>query len=180
MPRNYVGLGFDIHRLVKGRPLILGGLHLPYPKGLLGHSDGDVLLHAIGDALLGAAGLGDIGDFFPDTDPQYKNMDSSIFLKKIIARVHGLKFKVQGIDTIIFAEEPKLGRPYGASLAQRAGMQNAKCKKSYKDEIRINVAKILGLSPARVNIKAKTMEGLGPVGSKKAIAAMVLVLLSKK
>ena len=155
-----VGIGFDIHRLVKGRRLILGGVTFKYPRGLLGHSDGDVLLHAICDGILGAAGLGDIGDYFPPTDPRYKNLESAVFLKKVFDKINRLRLKVQRVDTIIFAEEPKLG--------------------TRKLKIKTNLARLLKIPAQRVNVKAKTMEGLGVIGAKRAIAAVAIVSLSRK
>lgn len=152
-----IGVGFDVHRLVKRRKLVLGGVKLDYPKGLLGHSDGDVLLHALCDALLGGAGLGDIGDYFPDTNPKYKNMDSTFFVKEVLKKLHQARCKLQGIDTIIFAEAPKLNE--------------------HKVKIKYKLAKLLNLPENRVNVKAKTMEGLDAIGAKQAIAALVLVQL---
>jgi len=162
-----VGIGFDIHRLVKGRLLLLGGVRIKYPRGLLGHSDGDVLLHAICDALLGAAGLGDIGDYFPDTDPRLsftgwwlpKGSDSTIFVRDALKRITRKGYKISHLDTIIFAEAPKLYR--------------------LKDKIRQRVAGLLKVAIKQVNIKAKTFEGLGVVGKKQAIAALVVVMLNK-
>ncbi|MBI4835040.1 MAG: 2-C-methyl-D-erythritol 2,4-cyclodiphosphate synthase [Planctomycetes bacterium] len=152
-----IGLGFDIHRLVKGRPLLLGGLKIKHTHGLLGHSDGDALLHAICDGILGAAGMGDIGDLFPDTDPRFKGIDSKIFIREILAMLSKRKLKVNSVDTIIFAEAPKLG--------------------PIKRKISESVARILKLSNGKVNIKAKTMERLGPIGGKKAIASLALVTI---
>ena len=154
-----IGIGFDIHRLAKNRPLYIGGLKIPYEKGLIGHSDADVLLHAVCDSILGAAGLGDIGDLFPDTDPKYKDASSDKFVSDIIKRIKRKRLKVQSIDTIIFAEKPKLFK--------------------YKLKIRKSVASLLKISEKNVNIKAKTMEGLGPIGSSKAIASMALVVLNR-
>lgn len=154
-----IGLGFDVHRLVEGRPLILGGVRLDWPLGLLGHSDGDCLLHALVDALLGAAGIGDIGDLFPDTDPQWKDADSSIFVEKAVALARERGLRPGQVDATVLAEEPKLG-PHKAAIAQR-------------------LAGLLGLSPKAVTVKAKTMEGLGPVGAGEAIAAHVLVVLEE-
>jgi 2-C-methyl-D-erythritol 2,4-cyclodiphosphate synthase len=152
-----LGIGFDIHRLAKGWPLVIGGVRLDYPKGLLGHSDADVLLHALIDALLGAAKAGDIGDLFPDTDPAYKNISSAVLLRdalKVVRAKIGRR-KVKEVDSIIFAEAPKLGK--------------------HKAVIARNIARLLGISPRQVNVKAKTMEDLGPIGGKNAIAALVLV-----
>lgn len=155
-----IGIGFDIHRLVKGRPLILGGVKIDFPKGLLGHSDGDVLLHAVCDALLGAIGRGDIGDYFPDTDPRWEGYESSYFLKEVLKRVTRQKKKIAHLDTIIFAEAPILGK--------------------LKLKIKKHLAELLGLSQNQVNIKAKTLEGLGFVGKEKALAAFAVVYLAKK
>lgn len=154
-----LGIGFDIHRLVKGRPLVIGGVRLDYPKGLSGHSDADILLHALIDAILGAAKAGDIGDLFPDSNPAYKDISSIILLKhalKIVRTKIGRR-KVKEVDSIIFAEAPKLG----------------KCKAI----IGRKIARLLGISAKQVNVKAKTMEGLGPIGGKNAIAALVLISL---
>jgi 2-C-methyl-D-erythritol 2,4-cyclodiphosphate synthase len=153
-----IGFGFDIHRLVKGRKLILGGVKIDYPRGLLGHSDGDVLLHALCDALLGASGLGDIGDHFPDTDPKYKNMNSTFFVQQVLKKIQKTRCKVQNVDTIIFAEAPKLNKQ--------------------KVKIRDKLSELLALPRNKVNIKAKTMEGLGPIGAKKAIAVSAIVLVT--
>ena len=152
-----IGIGYDIHRLVEGRQLILGGVRIPHSKGLLGHSDADVLLHALMDAMLGAAGLGDIGQHFPDTDPQYKNISSLVLLEKTnqMLKAHGLT--VQQLDTLIIAEQPKLV--------------------SYLPQMKANINRIL--KPNTMNIKATTHEGLGPIGKGKAIAAQAVVLLKK-
>jgi len=155
---NYrVGLGYDIHRLKSGRPLFLAGVRIPFKQGLLGHSDADVLLHAVCDALLGAAGLGDIGDHFPDSDIRYKNTASSYFAKKIFEILKRDGFKICYIDTVIIMERPKLA--------------------SFKEAIRKSLANIFSLQPNQVSVKAKTNEGLGPVGQSKAIAAYAVVLL---
>jgi 2-C-methyl-D-erythritol 2,4-cyclodiphosphate synthase len=149
------GLGFDIHRFVIGRPLRLGGLSVDHPRGLEGHSDGDVLLHAVIDALLGAAGQGDIGDRFPDTDPKLRGISSEKMLASVLA---GLKaWKIESVDVTLVAEEPKLG-PRKRDLAS-------------------NVSRLLGGAP--VNVKAKTAEGLGPIGNREAIACFAVVELAK-
>ncbi|MBU0503894.1 MAG: 2-C-methyl-D-erythritol 2,4-cyclodiphosphate synthase [Candidatus Omnitrophota bacterium] len=153
-----IGLGYDIHRLVKGRKLILGGLEIPHSKGLMGHSDADVLLHAISDALLGAVSLGDIGAHFPDTDPQYRNASSLDLLKKVNALIKKNKFSINNIDTIIIAEEPKI-------IPYRKMMQKI-------------IARALGVNPQMISVKAKTNEGLGDIGGKKAIAAYAIVLVN--
>ena len=154
-----VGLGHDTHRLEAGRPLLLGGVRVAYPRGLAGHSDADVVLHALTDALLGAAGLGDIGDAFPDTDPAYKNCDSRYFLRESLARLNQAGWCVVNADVIVFAQEPKLG--------------------SVKAEIRRSLAELLGLDVAAVNVKAKTGERVGHIGRAEAIACQVVVLIDR-
>ncbi len=154
-----VGFGFDIHRLVDGRKMFLGGVEIPYIKGFLGHSDGDVLLHAITDALLGAAGLGDIGEHFPDTDPKYAGVDSKILLKNVVELI-SRDFTINNIDSVIIAQEPVLT--------------------PFKKAIRNSVAQILGLDISSVGVKAKTNEGLGEIGQKEAIAVYAVALLSRK
>ena len=154
-----VGLGYDVHRLVEGRKLILGGIDIPFEKGLLGHSDADVLIHAICDALLGAAGLDDIGVHFPDTDPAYKDISSIKILRKTFQMVRSKNFSVVNIDTVIFAETPKLS-PY------RQAMQTA-------------LAAAIELDPQRINIKATTTEGLGMIGQGQGIGAMCVALINK-
>lgn len=151
-----VGLGFDIHRLVPGRRLLLGGVEIPHPKGLLGHSDGDALLHAVIDALLGAAGLGDIGRRFPDTDPAWKDVSSEGLLDRVMAELRP-KWRVVNADVTVIAEEPKLS--------------------PHADEIGRRLAARLGTG--RVSIKAKTMEGLGPIGQREAIACYAVVQLDE-
>lgn len=155
-----IGIGYDIHRLIKGRKLFLGGLEIPHTKGLLGHSDADVLLHAICDALLGAVSLGDIGEHFPDTGPRYRNVSSLELLKKVNSLIKKNKFSVNNIDAVVIAEEPKI-------LACR-------------DKIKIIIARTLGIKENKVSIKAKTNEGLGDVGGKKAIAAYAVALVSRR
>jgi len=152
-----VGIGFDVHRLVRGRPLMLGGLQIESPLGLEGHSDGDVLLHAVTDAMLGACGESDIGDFFPANDPKWKGAASETFLAKALAKVHKAGLVLNNVDTILIAERPHLG--------------------AWKEAIRSNLAGLLGLGIDRVCVKAKTNEGLGPVGEGKAIEAHAVVLL---
>jgi 2-C-methyl-D-erythritol 2,4-cyclodiphosphate synthase len=152
-----VGIGHDTHRLEAGRPLILGGVRIEHARGLAGHSDADVVLHALTDALLGAAGLGDIGDAFPDTDPQWKNADSRLFLRAALQRVRDRGYRPVNADVIIFAQEPKLG--------------------PVKATIRANLAGFLGLDLDSVNVKAKTGERVGHIGRAEAIACMVVVLL---
>lgn len=155
-----IGIGFDIHRLVEGRPLILGGIHLPYEKGLLGHSDGDALLHAMTDALLGALGKGDIGEWFSDQDPQNKNKDSAEMAQKILQEMIQEHYQILSFDTIIFAEAPKMT--------------------PFKIQMKTRLAEIFKIEPTCLNLKAKTMETLGPIGQKEAIAAQAVVLLARK
>lgn len=154
------GLGFDVHRLIQGRKLVLGGVAIPFEKGLLGHSDADVLLHAVCDALLGAAGLGDIGQHFPDTEPRFKDISSMELLAQTFQMVRDKGFFVNNVDATILAEAPKLGQ-------HRTAMQ-------------ANIAGVLELESADVNIKATTMEGLGAVGKEEAIAAMCVVTLQEE
>ena len=155
--RFRVGIGYDMHRLVEGRRLVLGGIEVPYAKGLIGHSDADAVLHAITDALLGAVGLPDIGDLFPDTDPAHKDADSRVFLSKAMERVHAKGFDVGNIDVIVHAEAPKMS-PYKRAMAE-------------------SIASVLRVPPDRVSVKAKTNEGLGAVGRADAIACTAVVLL---
>jgi 2-C-methyl-D-erythritol 2,4-cyclodiphosphate synthase len=152
-----VGIGYDIHRLVKGRPLILGGVPIAYKKGLLGHSDADVLTHAICDALLGAAGLGDIGMHFPDTDPQYKDISSLELLVEACRMLAAKGFHVVNLDSILFAEAPKLG--------------------SHRQSIQATLARAMNIPAGAINIKATTTEGLGVIGKGKGIAAMCMALI---
>ncbi len=154
-----VGQGFDVHALVEGRPLIIGGVAIPHTHGLLGHSDADVLLHAVTDAILGAAGLGDIGRHFPDTDPAYKGADSRVLLRAAVQKVADAGWKVVNVDATVHAQAPKIG-PHAAAMAG-------------------NMAADLGISAKDVNIKAKTNEGLGYLGRKEGIAATVVALLAK-
>ena len=155
-----VGIGYDIHRLVRGRKLRLGGVLIPYPKGLLGHSDGDALLHAVADALLGASGLGDLGAHFPDSAKRHKNADSLTFLRDIAAMLKKKKLTVLNVDAVVILEAPKLS-PY------REPMERA-------------IAASLGIPASRVNVKAKTNEGLGPIGKGKAIAAQAIAGLKER
>ncbi len=152
-----MGIGYDVHRLIRGRKLVLGGVAIPFEKGLLGHSDADVLVHAVCDALLGAAGLGDIGLHFPDTDPEYKDISSLKILAKTYELVRSKNFKIMNLDSTIFAEAPKLS-PY------RAAMQK-------------NIARTIEIEPECVNIKATTFEGLGMIGKGEGISAMCVVLI---
>ena len=155
-----IGIGFDIHRLVDGRPLILGGVTVPHPKGLQGHSDADVLLHALCDALLGAVGEGDIGTYFPDTDPKWKGASSQLFVEKALERVKGRGWKISNADLVMLAEQPRMA--------------------PHRTAIRQSIAKMLKVEPTQVNLKAKTMEGLGPVGDGEAMAAYAVVLLEEQ
>ena len=152
---NRTGLGYDVHRLTEGRKLILGGVEVPYEKGLLGHSDADVLIHAVMDALLGAAGLGDIGLHFPDSDPAYKGISSVKLLKETAAKLKDAGYSVVNIDSIVVAEAPKL-RPYIAEMEK-------------------NMAEALCITPDRVNVKATTEEGLGFTGKGEGMAAFATV-----
>jgi 2-C-methyl-D-erythritol 2,4-cyclodiphosphate synthase len=154
-----VGLGHDTHRLAEGRPLLLGGVRVEHPRGLAGHSDADVVLHAVTDALLGAAGLGDIGDAYPDTDPAWHNADSRLFLRETLARLNRDGWAVVNLDVIVFAQEPKLGPIKGA--------------------IRRSLADLLGVEVGAVNVKAKTGEKVGHIGRAEAIACQVAVLIDR-
>jgi 2-C-methyl-D-erythritol 2,4-cyclodiphosphate synthase len=151
------GTGYDVHRLVEGRKLILGGVDVPYEKGLLGHSDADVLLHAIADALLGAAGLGDIGRHFPDTDPAFKGISSRLLLVEVAAKLRAAGFSVGNVDSVIIAEKPKLA-PFIPQM-----------QRNIADDLRIN--------RDAVNVKATTTEGLGPSGRGEGIAAHAVCTL---
>ncbi len=157
LPAIRIGEGWDVHALVPGRKLIIGGVHIPYDKGLLGHSDADVLLHAITDALLGAAALGDIGRHFPDTDAQFKGADSIVLLIEAARRVRAAGYEIGNIDSTVVAQAPKLA-PHIAGMCER-------------------IAAALGVSHTQVNVKAKTAEKLGPVGEGLTIEARAIVLL---
>ena len=154
-----IGHGYDVHRLVECRDLILGGVKIPYPLGLLGHSDADVLLHAASDALLGAAGLGDIGKHFPDNDPKYKGADSLELLKQVGEKVKAVGYRVSNIDVTMIAQRPKL-RPYIPQMEE-------------------NIAKALGIARDRVNVKATTEEELGFTGSGAGMACHAVCLLEE-
>jgi len=154
-----VGEGWDTHALVAGRPLMLGGVQIPFEKGLLGHSDADVLLHAITDALLGAAGLGDIGQHFPDTDATYKGADSAKLLKIAYDHVKQLGWQLGNVDCTIVAQAPKLA--------------------PHRSDIRSSIAKALGVTESQVNVKAKTAEKMGPVGEGLSMEARAVVLIQK-
>jgi 2-C-methyl-D-erythritol 2,4-cyclodiphosphate synthase len=155
-----IGQGSDVHALVEGRKLIIGGVTIPFGKGLAGHSDADVLVHAVCDALLGAAALGDIGRHFPDTDPKYGNADSRAFLREVAAKVRGAGYAIANLDATIHAEAPKMAPHIGAMIA--------------------NLASDLGLPAGRVNVKAKTAERLGAIGRGEGIAAEAIVLLESR
>ncbi len=155
-----IGIGTDIHRLVEDRKLILCGVYVPYPAGLVGHSDGDVVLHAVIDALLGAAGMGDIGTLFPDTDNKWKGIDSKELLLIVKEELEEKRWEVINVDLIIHAEEPKLG--------------------SAKGQMKRALAGLLGIDFTAVNVKAKTNEGFGDIGAGQAIAATATTLLRKK
>lgn len=154
-----VGQGFDLHRLEPGRPFVLGGITLDWPSGSVGHSDGDVLLHALIDALLGAAGLGDIGEWFPPGDARYQGADSSVLLQTVLSRLTQDGWTIGNIDVTVLLEAPKLS--------------------PYKPQIQQRVCELTGLATNQVNIKAKTMEGLGAIGQQQAVAAIVSCLLEK-
>ena len=154
------GIGTDIHRIVEGRKLVLGGVEVPYPSGLLGHSDGDVAIHAIIDAIIGAAGMGDIGTFFPDTEDQWRDADSKELLIVIKDQIKEKQWEVVNIDLIIHAEQPKLGH--------------------YKGQMKRAIAGLLGIDFAAVNVKAKTNEGFGEIGVGLAMAATANVLLKRR
>lgn len=152
-----IGQGYDVHRLTEGRDLILGGVKIPYEKGLLGHSDADVLLHAVMDALLGAAALGDIGQHFPDSDPEYKGISSIALLKHVGALLEEHGYVIENIDATIIAQRPKLA-PYRAQMV-------------------VNIAEALHLENSQVNVKATTEEGLGFTGSGEGISSQAIALL---
>ncbi len=155
-----IGFGYDVHKLVKGRKLILGGVRIPFEKGLEGHSDADVLLHAIIDALVGALGEGDIGKHFPSTDPQYKGVSSLILLEKIKDLMDSRAYIIGNIDTTVVLQNPRIA--------------------PFADEIRKTIAKTLDISADQVNVKAKTEEGLGFTGSGDGISAYAICLLHRK
>lgn len=154
-----IGHGYDVHRFVKGRDLVLGGVEIPYDKGLDGHSDADVLLHAVMDALLGAAALGDIGKHFPDSDPKYQDADSLKLLWEVVGKLKAKGYKVVNLDSTICAQEPKLA--------------------SYIDEMRENIAVACGLKKSAVSVKATTEEGLGFTGKLEGISATAVCLLTE-
>lgn len=152
-----IGEGFDLHALVPNRPLVIGGVNIPHEKGLLGHSDADVLIHALIDALLGACGLGDIGQHFPDTDPKWKGVDSKLLLHKVYKLISGAGYQVVNIDSTIIAERPKL--------------------LPFIPEMRDVLSDLVGVKVDQVNIKAKTSERLGAIGREECVVATVTVLL---
>ncbi len=152
-----VGIGYDSHRLVPGRRLIIGGVEVPHDMGLVGHSDADLLAHAVIDALLGAAGQGDIGDHFPDTDQRYKDADSMLLLQMVRERLVAAGLELENVDCTVVLERPKLS--------------------PYREAIRASLARTLGLSPARVNVKASTGEGIGFVGRGEGAAALAIASL---
>ena len=154
-----IGEGWDIHALVPGRRLVLGGVEIPHSAGLLGHSDADVLLHAITDALLGAAGLGDIGTHFPDTDVAFAGADSGVLLQEAARRVRAQGYAIGNVDSTVVAQSPRLA--------------------AHKEAMRANIASALGITPEQVNVKAKTAERLGPVGQGLAMEARAVVLLQR-
>jgi len=154
-----VGLGKDLHRLAAGRRFILGGVELPFEKGELGHSDGDSLAHAITDALLGAAGLGDIGELYPDSDPAWKDADSLLLLKSAWDRVRKAGWRLVNLDCVVTCERPKI--------------------LSYRDSICRSLAQVLEVEPGQVFVKGKTNEGLGPLGSGEAVEALAVCLIEK-
>ncbi|MGB9779906.1 2-C-methyl-D-erythritol 2,4-cyclodiphosphate synthase [Caldanaerobacter sp.] len=154
-----IGIGYDVHRLEEGKKLVIGGVEVPFDKGLKGHSDGDVLIHALIDAILGAAGLGDIGEHFPDTDPAYKGIDSKLLLKKTMELVVS-RYNISNVDCVIVAEKPRLS--------------------PYKGKIKTSLAQLMGIGEDRINIKAKTEEGLGFTGKEEGIKAYAVVLLEER
>lgn len=159
MPNLRVGLGHDTHRLDDGGPLLIGGVEIPYSRHLVGHSDADVLLHAITDALLGAASLGDIGELYPDTDPAHHRRDSGEMLREAYSQVRQAGYTIVNLDCIVFAQLPKLS--------------------PYKSQIRDRIAALLELAPDCVGVKAKTGERLGPIGREEGISAECVVLLTR-
>ena len=154
-----VGQGFDVHALVPGRKLVLGGVHIPHHRGLEGHSDADVLLHAVCDALLGAAGLGDIGRHYPDSDAQYAEIDSRRLLRDVAAKLAAARWRVVNVDATVIAQAPRLAPHFAAMTA--------------------NIAADLGVAPGTVNVKATTTEGLGFTGRGEGIAALAVALIEK-
>ena len=154
-----IGQGYDVHSLVSGRDLIVGGVKIPHQSGLAGHSDADVLIHAIMDAVLGAAGLGDLGSHFPDTDPQYKGISSLHLLKQVINKIRALDFAVEYVDAVIIAQQPRMA-PYLADMKTR-------------------LSENMGIMPDRINVKATTTEKLGFIGREEGIAALAVTILKE-
>jgi 2-C-methyl-D-erythritol 2,4-cyclodiphosphate synthase len=154
------GIGYDLHRLAEGRKLIIGGIELPFEKGPVGHSDGDVLAHALCDALLGAAGLGDIGTHFPDTDPKWKGANSLLFLEHAKKLLDEKRFTIEHVDAVVITESPKLGPHF--------------------PKMRVALGKALGVPPDKIHLKAKTNEGVDAIGRGEAIAAHVVATLSQR
>ena len=154
-----IGLGYDIHRLISGRRLLLGGVELAFEKGEDGHSDGDVLFHAITDAVLGASGLGDIGSFFPPEEPQWKDADSAVLLQTVMQKVYADGWKIENLDCVVKLEKPKFN--------------------PYRQQVINSIAGILKVDPSQVFVKAKTGEKLPPVGTSEAVEATVVCLLSR-
>ena len=159
LPIYRIGEGHDLHRTVEGRPLVIGGIRIDAPFGLDGHSDADVLLHAVIDSLLGATGQGDIGEWFPSTDDRWKSADSAVLLQQVVTAVAEQGWKIQNLDCTISAEQPKMSR--------------------WKAALRRRLAELLCISESQLNVKAKSGETVGPVGRGEAIAADVVVLLSR-
>ena len=152
-----IGLGFDVHRLEAGRRCVLGGVELPHPPGPIGHSDGDAVLHAVIDAVLGAAGLDDIGTLFPDTDPKWKDADSAVLLTAAMERVHVAGFTVESLDVVVATEGPRIA--------------------PHRTAMRARIASLLGVGAGRVNVKGKTFEGLGALAEGRGVAAQAVCLL---
>ncbi len=153
-----IGMGYDVHPLVEGRDLILGGVSIPFEKGLKGHSDADVLVHAVMDALLGAAAMGDIGKLFPDTDERYRGISSLVLLRSVGELIAQRSYRIENIDSIVVAQRPKIA--------------------PYIEQMRENIARELNIQPDRVSVKATTTEGLGFIGAGDGIAAYAVVLLA--
>jgi 2-C-methyl-D-erythritol 2,4-cyclodiphosphate synthase len=151
------GIGYDLHRLAEGRRLVLGGVEIPFEKGFDAHSDGDILFHAVTDALLGAASLGDIGELFPPSDPQWKDADSTVFLKQARELIESYGYRIANIDAVVIIERPKI--------------------LPYRDEIRKRMARVLGINVGNVGLKAKTAEGVGPIGQGEAAEAHAVALI---
>jgi 2-C-methyl-D-erythritol 2,4-cyclodiphosphate synthase len=151
------GIGYDLHRLTEGRRLVLGGVEIPFEKGFDAHSDGDILFHAVTDALLGAAGLGDIGELFPPSDPQWKDADSTVFLKQARELIESYGYRIANVDAVVIIERPKI--------------------LPYRDQIRKRMAKVLGINVGNIGLKAKTAEGVGPIGQGDAAEAHAVAVI---